>query len=214
MADPTRFYFHPDLSDTRFWNVSFHQFEVSAGFTDLRCLHFHMLIYESPFGLPLSLGQVRAELLSHFENDLQFDRRGQRKACDAKHRAARVLVFAEDILQQLRGAIRDLWLIANISRSRHKHAEPNDSRDFVERSQMVFGDSETVERREPSCLSSRFRVELRANAPNEFCSATFCREHPGQKKQITRPHRFGISAERFRRRREFDPELFQPLLRG
>ena len=45
MADPTRFYFHPDLSNTRFWNVSFHQFEVSAGSADLRCLHFHMLIY-------------------------------------------------------------------------------------------------------------------------------------------------------------------------
>src|ERR1700694_335828 len=39
-----------------------------------------------------------ATLPCHFENDFQFDRRAERKACDAIHQTARVLVFSEDVL--------------------------------------------------------------------------------------------------------------------
>jgi hypothetical protein len=148
----------------------------------------------------------------HLENDFQLDRGAERKACDAIHQAARALVFAEDILQQLRGGVSDGRLIADISRSGHRHAESDDPRHFVERSQMLLRDSEDVERREVSRLAPRFHIELRADTPNEFRPVAFRGKHPAQKKQIARLHRFHIGAERLRRRRELDAKFFQPLL--
>src|SRR6266849_1605813 len=73
----------------------------------------------------------------HLENDLQLDWSAERKACDAIHQAARALVFSEDVLQQLRSGISDFRLIADISRSGHRHAEPDDPRHFVERCQVL-----------------------------------------------------------------------------
>src|SRR5207237_7332062 len=95
------------------------------------------------------------------ENDFQLDRGTERKACDTIHQAARTLVFSKDVLQQLRSGISDFRLIADISRSSHRHAEPNDPRHFVERSQMLPCDSQDVERREVSRLAPRFHIELR-----------------------------------------------------
>src|SRR5205807_4501496 len=104
----------------------------------------------------------------HLENEFQLDRGAERKACDAIHQAARALVFSEDGLQQLRSSVSDFRLIADISRSGHRHTEPDDPRHFVERSQMLPRDSQDVERREVSRLAPRFYIELRADAPNEF----------------------------------------------
>src|SRR5438876_124200 len=149
-----------------------------------------------------------APLSCHFENDFQLDRSAERKACDAIHQAARALVFSEDVLQQLRSGVSDFRLITNISRSGHRHAEPDDPRHFVERSQMLPRDSEDVERRKVSRLAPRFHIELRADAPNEFCPVAFRGKHPAQKKQMARLHRFHIGAERLRRRRELDARFF------
>src|SRR5437867_3780084 len=77
----------------------------------------------------------------------------ERKTCDAVHQTARALVFAEDILQQLR-SVSDLRLIADISRSGHRHAQTDDARYFIERSQMLLRDHEDVERRVVSRLGS------------------------------------------------------------
>ena len=41
MANAARFHFHTNLSGSRFWNVAFHQFKISARFADLCCFHFH-----------------------------------------------------------------------------------------------------------------------------------------------------------------------------
>src|SRR5256886_8618145 len=144
----------------------------------------------------------------HLENDLQCVWGTERKACHAIHQAAMVLVFSEDLLQQLRSGVSDFRLIADISRSGHRHAEPDDPRHFVERSQMLPRDSEDVERREVSRLAPRFYIELRADAPNEFCPVTFRGKHPAQKKQIARLHRFHIGAERLSRGRELDAKFF------
>ena len=74
---------------------------------------------------------------SHFENELQLDRGAERKARDAIHQAAGALLFSEDVPQQLRRGVGDSRLIADISRRSHRHAEPNDPRHSVERSQML-----------------------------------------------------------------------------
>jgi hypothetical protein len=58
-------------------------------------------------------------LRPHLENDLQFDRRAERKACHAIHQAARAFVLSEDGLQQLRSRVRHLRLFSYISYSGH-----------------------------------------------------------------------------------------------
>jgi hypothetical protein len=77
---------------------------------------------------------------------------------------------------------------------------------------MLLRDSEDVERREISPLATRFYIELRADAPKEFCRPAFRRKHPGQKKQIACLHSFHIGSKWFRRRGELDVKFFQPLL--
>src|ERR1700730_14380253 len=77
---------------------------------------------------------------------------------------------------------------------------------------MFSRDGEDIERREVSRVASSFDVELGADAADEFRGAAFGGKHPGEKKQIACPHRFYIGAERFGRCREFDAEIFQPLL--
>src|SRR5437660_229771 len=148
----------------------------------------------------------------HLENDFQLDRCAERKACNAIHQAARALVFSEDVLQQLGSGVSDLRLIADISRSGHRHAEADDARHSVERSQVLFRDSENVERRELSRLATGFHVELRADAPSESRPAAFRGKHSAKKEQIVRLHGFYVRAERLRRHGELDAEFVQPLL--
>lgn len=54
---------------------------------------------------------------------------------------------------------------------------------------MLPRDGEDVERREASRLASRFHIDFRADAPNEFRPVAFRGKHPAQKKQIARPLR-------------------------
>src|SRR6266480_2658482 len=76
---------------------------------------------------------------------------------------------------------------------------------------MFSCNSENVERGEVSRLASRFHIELRADASNEFRLAAFRGKHAGKKKQIACLHRFYIGSERLRRRRELDAKLLQSL---
>src|SRR5229473_5222376 len=108
-----------------------------------------------------------AARLPHLENDFQFHRGAEGKAGDAVHQAARALFFSESLLQQLRSGVSDFRLIADISRSGHRRAEPHDPRHFVERSQILPRDSQDVERREVSRLAPRFYIEFSTDAPNE-----------------------------------------------
>src|SRR5207237_62125 len=107
---------------------------------------------------------VRPALPCYLENDFQLDRGAERKADDAIHQPAGHLVSSETVLQQLRSGVSASRLIADISRGCHRHAEPDDPRHFVERSQMFSRDSENVERGEVSRLAPRFHIELRADA--------------------------------------------------
>src|ERR1700681_1339420 len=100
-----------------------------------------------------------ASLTPNLKNNFQLDRRAERKACDAIHQAARALVLPEDVLQQLRSGVSDFRLIADISRSGHRNAEPDDPRYFVERSKMLQRDGQDVERREVRRRTPRFHVK-------------------------------------------------------
>ena len=56
-------------------------------------------------------------LSCHLEDKFQLNRRAEWKARDTINHATWILVFSEDVLQQVRSSIRDLRLIAHISRS-------------------------------------------------------------------------------------------------
>src|ERR1700682_3901994 len=127
--------------------------------------------------------------ISDLKNQFKLDRGAERKACDAIHQTARALFFSEDVLEQLRSGVSDFRLIADIARSGHRHAEPDDPRHFVERSQMLPRDSEDVERCEVSRLAPRFHIELRSDAPNEFRRVALRGKHAAQKEQKPLPHR-------------------------
>src|SRR6267154_485592 len=71
------------------------------------------------------------------ENNLQLDRCAERKACHTIDQPAWILVFSEDVLQQLRSGISHFWVIAHVSRSGYRHAKPDDPRHFVERAEML-----------------------------------------------------------------------------
>jgi hypothetical protein len=77
---------------------------------------------------------LAARLRRDLEDDFQSDGGAERKACDAIQLSGWVLVFSEDVLQQLRRAVSNFRLIANIFRSLRRHYEPNDPRRFVEKS--------------------------------------------------------------------------------
>ena len=96
----------------------------------------------------------------YLKDHFQLDRGAERKACDSIHQATRTLVLSEDISQQLRSSVRDFRLFADISRSRHRHAEASDTLDSVERSQMLPSDSENIERREVSRLAPLELLDL------------------------------------------------------
>src|SRR5258707_846670 len=77
---------------------------------------------------------------------------------------------------------------------------------------MLPRDSEDVERREVSGPSTRFYIELRADAASELRPTVLRGKHPGQEKQIACLHRFCVGPKRLRRGRQLDTKLFQPLL--
>lgn len=54
-------------------------------------------------------------LRGHLKDHFQLDRRAKRKACDAIHKAAGILVFTEHVLEEFRSAISHLRLLADIS---------------------------------------------------------------------------------------------------
>ena len=59
------------------------------------------------------------------------------EGCDFIHKADGIFVFTEDVLEQLRSTVSHSRLLADNSRSGHRYAKPNNSRHFVERSQML-----------------------------------------------------------------------------
>src|SRR3954465_2503029 len=113
----------------------------------------------------MSLCLVDTCLAGHLEDHFQLDRGAERQASDAVHQAARVLVFAENILQQLRRGVGDHRLIADVARRGYRPAGPPDPRNLVERSQMLPRDGEDVERGEEGRLAPGLKIELGADPP-------------------------------------------------
>src|SRR5207245_9309082 len=77
---------------------------------------------------------------------------------------------------------------------------------------MLLRDSKGVDRRQISGLASRFHIEVRADASDEFRFAAYSGKHSGEKEQVARPHRFRVDAERLRRLWKLDAKFSSPLL--
>jgi hypothetical protein len=87
-------------------------------------------------------------------------------------------------LQQLRSCVSNLRLIADITGSGDRDTKPDDSRHFIERSQVFSRDREDIERREMSRVAPGIHIELRADAPNEFRDATSVGSIPVRKSRL------------------------------
>ena len=99
--------------------------------------------------------------LTHLKDQFQPDWSTERKACDSTHKAAGIFVFTEDVLEQLRSTVSHSRLLTDISRSGHRYAKPNNSRHFVERSQMLpRADSPAALRPGTSALCGSFLATL------------------------------------------------------
>jgi hypothetical protein len=79
---------------------------------------------------------------------------------------------------------------------------------------MLPRDSESVDRCQVSGHVSRFHVEFRADAPDEFGFTAYSGEHSGEKEHVACPHRFRVDTERLGRRWKLDAKLCQSLLGG
>jgi len=77
---------------------------------------------------------------------------------------------------------------------------------------MLPRHSQTIQSRKASRLAPGLHIELRCDASNEFRRLALRSKHAGQKKQISRLHRFRIHAEGFRRCWKLDAKFIQPLL--
>ena len=84
-------------------------------------------------------------------------------------------------LQQFRSTVRYPWLIEKISRGRDIDAEPDDSGNLVERSQIFFRDGQGIERRYMRCFPASRAVEFLADTPDEFRLLVFDRQHAAEK---------------------------------
>ena len=65
--------------------------------------------------------------LSDLKDQFQLDWSTERKPCNSIHKAAWIFDFAEDALEQLRSTVRHSRLLADISRSGHRYAKPDNS---------------------------------------------------------------------------------------
>src|SRR5260370_37681282 len=106
-------------------------------------------------------------LSCYLEDKFQLNRRAERKARDTINHATWILVFSEDVLQQVRSSIRDLRLIAHISRSSYQDTEPNDAPHLVERSKILPRDSKSVETHDVRRFPTSFHISLRSDPPIE-----------------------------------------------
>src|SRR5712691_6681928 len=115
VANTTGLHSNPYLPRTRFGNLALNYFETCSRLRNLCHLHRSYgdcCCHESSFEFvrycrktALLFLAERSTLLArrspHLENDFQFHRGAERKACDAVHQAAGVFFFSENLLQQL-----------------------------------------------------------------------------------------------------------------
>src|SRR5579863_1712623 len=77
---------------------------------------------------------------------------------------------------------------------------------------MFTRNCQPIERRKLSRLPARIKVNLSANASNDFCFISFRGKHSTEKQEPAALYGFGVGSERLRRSREVNTELFQSLL--
>jgi hypothetical protein len=125
-----------------------------------------------PRGRRAGVEPSRGSSRRHLEDDIQLDRSAERKAGDAIDRAAGALVPSEHVVQELRSAIGDFGVLADLAGGGHRDGETDDPPHLVERSQVAPRDRENVERGEVGRLPSRVDVELRSDPSDERRTAS------------------------------------------
>ena len=126
-----------------------------------------------------------APSLRDFEGDLEQDWHSEWEAGDADHRANCHFVGAEDVAEQVGGAVCHSGLIEEVSMSGHEHSEPDDASDSVERTEIRFGCGQGAECRGARGVSAGFGIEFFAETSQIFRLVIDNREHPAEEEQIS-----------------------------
>lgn len=141
--------------------------------------------------------------------ELELDGDPERKALHAINEPAGIAIFAEDILQELRGSIGHSRLILWSFAGCDHHSEPNDSRDSVQRAEMLLRDGEGIQRSQPAGPIAGLDIELCSDPAGELSASSFGGEHSSQEKKVSGPNGFRIDAEGLRRPRQSQAQLLQ-----
>src|SRR5580658_2193341 len=133
-----------------------------------------------PLRPPLASSSVLS-LLSrlHLKNQFQLDRNPERQAGDSVDQTSGVLIWAKNVFKEVRGSVRDLRMISNVSRSSHRHTKADNSLHSIERAEMLARHRKRIHRREARCISARFDIELRSHASHKFRHPALGGKHPG-----------------------------------
>src|SRR5579863_1950698 len=95
-------------------------------------------------------------------------------------------------------------MIGEPSGGRYVDSEPDDSRDPVQRPEVLPCNGEHVQSGGISCPSALFGVQLLSGAAQEFGFMAYRGERSGKEQEIARLDRRHVRPERRRRRRQFN----------
>src|SRR6266567_6223158 len=129
------------------------------------------------------------------EDDLELNRHSERQAGNPDDQPNRQFVVAEDVAKQIRSSIRNHRLIEEISRRRHKHTQANDTRDAIERTQVLARRGQGAQSRGAGRVASRFRIKLFSHPAKVLWLMVDHRQHSAQEKQIAGLLRFDVRAK-------------------
>src|SRR5580704_9746513 len=156
-----------------------------------------------------SLLSLRSRL--HLKNQFQLDRDPEWKAGHSIDQASGVFIPSKNVFEKNRRSVRNLRVIANVSRSSHRHTKADNSLHSIERAEILARHRKRIHRREARCISARFDIEFRSHASHEFRHPALGGKHPGQEEQVASLHSFRVGPEWLGRGRKSELQHFQAL---
>lgn len=124
--------------------------------------------------------------LSNLEDDIEFYRHPERKACDSDHQTNRCLLNPKDVSKQVGDSVCDSRLVNRLPRARNEDSKPNHASHPIQRTQMFLRRCEHAQRCSVGGISSGFDIEFFPNATHIFRFVVHNGEHPAEEEQVSR----------------------------
>jgi hypothetical protein len=145
--------------------------------------------------------------LVYFENYFELDRYSQGQACDSEYQSGGGPLGAEDILQQFGRGISNLDMITKVRPRGYRYTQANDTANSIQRAQVLPGNRESIERRDPRSIASSRNIDLFSQAAKNLRLMPRGRHHTAEEEQVAALNRGYVGTERLGRRRELNADL-------